>query len=157
MIADNIKKNLGSALKEGDDIKVSTLRLLLAAIQSREKEKRYKESAKDDFILGDEDIVEVVRSEAKKRKEAIKSFQEGHREELAEKEKKELKILSEYLPAEISEAEIEETVMTAIKETEAKNIKDIGKVMSAVLAKIKGRADGAKVSEIVRKNLANED
>lgn len=157
MIADNIKKNLGSALKEGDDIKVSTLRLLLAAIQSREKEKRYKESAKDDFILGDEDIVEVVRSEAKKRKEAIKSFQEGHREELAEKEKKELKILSEYLPAEISEAEIEETVMTAIKETEAKNIKDIGKVMSAVLAKVKGRADGAKVSEIVRKNLANEN
>ncbi len=157
MIADNIKKNLGSALKEGDDIKVSTLRLLLAAIQSREKEKRYKESAKDDFILGDEDIVEVVRSEAKKRKEAIKSFQEGNREELAEKEKKELKVLSEYLPAEISEAEIEETVMAAIKETEAKNIKDIGKVMSAVLAKVKGRADGAKVSEIVRKNLANEN
>lgn len=182
MLKDKIQKNLTQALKRGDEITCSTLRMLLAAILSKEKEKRYKiskdynpptasshsslrserapepeltekELAEKSFLT-DEEVIEVISSEIKKRKEAILGFEKGERKELAEKEKSEMEVLEKYLPEQLSEEEIERLVKEAIEEVGAEDIKDMGKVMAALMPKVKGKADGSVVSRIVKELLA---
>jgi uncharacterized protein YqeY len=139
------------------------LRLLNSSILNKEKEKRYKISLKKDnvadldkaSVLGDEEILEVIISEVKKRKEAIIEFEKGNRKDLADKEKKELEILKKYLPEQLSEEEIKELAKEAIKKVGAKEIKDMGKVMAQLMPKVKGRADGSLVSKIVKELLSS--
>ena len=147
MLKENLEKDLRESVKGRKEIASLTLRLLLAAILSKEKEKRYKTKEEK---LTDEEVLEVIFSEAKKRKEAIREYEKAERKELAEKEKKELEVLSKYLPEQLSEEEIKSIIQEAIKETEPKGLKDMGKVMVQAMPKLKGRADGSQVSRMVR-------
>jgi len=163
-LKEKIKEDLKTALKEGKEIEVSTLRLLLSAIFNKEKEKRYKLSKqKPEFEekdlekesqLVDEEVIEVISSEIKKRKESILEFGKGQRQDLVEKETKEKEILEKYLPEQLSEEGIKKLVKEAIERVEAKEPKDIGKVMAELMPKVKGRADGGLVSKIAKELLA---
>ena len=159
-----IQEDLVKSLKEKDDLKASVFRLLLASLLNKEKEKRYKAyQTKTDITekelveksqLTDEEIVEVVSSEIKKRKEAALGFEKGKWQDLADKEKKELEILKEYLPEQMSEEEIRNLVKEIIEKVGAKTQKDMGKVMSQLMPRIKGKADGGLVSNIVKELLS---
>jgi len=159
----NIRENLKEAVKNREELKFSVLRLLLAAIFNKEKEKRYKlskekpelsgEELEEESQLNDEEVIEVISSEVKKRKESILEFEKGKREDLVEKEKKELDILQKYLPEQLSEEELQKLAKEAIDKTGAKEIKDMGKVMQEVMPKVKGKADGTLVSKIVKELL----
>mgnify|MGYP001572807876 FL=1 len=145
MITDTITQKIGEALKAHDEIRLSTLRLLSSAFN-------YEFIAKQHKLFEDEELV-VVRREAKKRKEAIEAYEKAGYKDRADKEAKELSILQEYLPPEISDEEIAKLVDEAIKETQAASIKDMGKVIGFVKAKTKGSADGAKIAELVKSKL----
>jgi len=153
MLKEAIKEDLNQALKKGDEIKCSTLRMLLAAVLSKEKEKKYKEKIEEEVELADEEMIDVISSEAKKRKESIIEYEKGERQSLAEKEKAELEILQKYLPEQLSEEEIKQLIEEAIEKTGAQDIKDMGKVMAELMPKLKGRADGGLVSKIVKELL----
>jgi len=158
-----IQNDLQGAVKNREELKSSVLRLLLAAVFNKEKEKRYKLSKEKPELnekdleeksqLNDEEVIDVIFSEAKKRKESIGEFEKGKRTDLVEKEKKELEILEKYLPEQFSEEELKKIIKEAIEKTGAKNIKDIGKVMAELMPKIKGKADGGSVGKIVKELL----
>ncbi len=146
MIADTISQKIAEAMKAHDEIRLSTLKLLSSAFNYEFIAKQHKLSEEEEMV--------VVRREAKKRKEAIEAYEKAGATERAEKEKKELEILQEFLPPEMSDEELEKLVNEAINQTGAKTIADIGKVMGAVMAKTGGRAEGGKVAEIVKSKLA---
>ena len=172
MLRQKIEKDFKEALLKRDSFLISTLRLLRAIIFNKEKEKRYrllqelprekweeikKESRQSKELdkksqLSDEEIIQVINSEIKKRKEAILQYERGKRKDLAEKEKKEISILESYLPPPLSDEEIEEMAKKIILEQKAKSIKDLGKVMKELMPSLKQRAEGERVIKIV-KNL----
>jgi len=165
-LKEQIQQDLNSAIKGKKKIEVSTLRMLNAQILNKEKEKRYKlskekpelteEELEKESQLTDEEVIEVISSEIKKRKESILEFEKGERQDLVEKEKKEIEVLKKYLPEQLSEEEIKKLVKVAIETVEAKEPKDMGKVMAELMPQIKGKADGATVSKIVKELLLNE-
>ena len=142
-----IQQDLTDVLKQKDEIKTSTLRLVISEIGNARIEKGGD--------LTDEDIVQVISKEAKKRQESIAAFKKGKRVDLAEKEEKELAFLKTYLPEPISDEELLKIVDSAIAEVGAKDMKDLGKVMSQVLSKVKGRAEGSAVASIVKSKLSS--
>lgn len=172
-IQEIIQNDLRTALKGRRELEVSTLRLLGAAIINKEKEKRIriarseKDLKEEELVeksrLTNEEIIEVVLSEIKKRKEAISGFSAGSvsapaREKakiqnLIDKEKKEIKILKKYLPEQLSEKEVRELAKDVVGKTKAQSMKDMGKVMRELMPKIKGKADGSLVSKIVKELL----
>jgi len=152
-LKEKIKQNLNAALKEKRTLEVLVLRQLLAAILNKEKEKRFKAKEEKDIQLTDEEVIEVISSEAKKRRESIVEFGKGKRQDLVEKEKKELEILEKYLPEQLPEEEIRKLIKEVIEKTDAKEIKDMGKVMAELMPKIKGKVDGNLVSKIVKESL----
>ena len=153
-LKEKIQKDLTEALKNKRELEVSVLRLLIAAILNKEKEKRYKLKEEKDVLLSDEEITDVVSTEVKKRKEAASEYQKGGRQELADKERKESEILQKYLPEQLSEKDLEKLIKEAIAKTGAKEQKDIGKVMAVLMPQTKGRADGGLVSKIVKESLS---
>ncbi len=153
MLKDKIKTNLNQALKQGNQTVCSTLRMLLAAVLNKEKEKKYKEKIEQEVELTDEEIIDVIFSEAKKRKESIIEYEKGERQSLAEKEKAELEILQKYLPEQLAEEEVRKLAKEMIEEVGAENIKDMGKVMAELMPKLKGRADGSTVNKVVKELL----
>jgi uncharacterized protein YqeY len=162
-LKEKIQKDLYSALKEKDENKASTLRFLNAQILNREKEKRFKlakgkevgaNNLASQSNLTDEEIIEVMMSEIKKRKESILEFEKGNRKDLAEKEKKEIEILKGYLPEQLPEEEVRKMVEKTIKKIGASTIKEMGKVMKELSPQIKGRAEGGLVSKIVKEFLS---
>lgn len=140
------------AMKQHNEVLLSTLRLLITAIRNREIEKRANPpvggGAPD---LSDEEVVVVIRSEAKKRKDAITEFTRGNRPESAKKEAAELVILEKYLPAELSDEEIEKLVMPLAA---GRAFTDFGAVMGAAMKAVSGRASGNRVQAILRKALS---
>jgi len=134
------------ALKNGNSQKRMVLGMVLAAIKNKEIEKRSE--------LNDDDVVVVVSSEIKKRKDSVEQYQKGGRPELAEGEKKESEILMAYMPKQMSEDEVKSEVKKAIVQIGAKDMKEMGKVIGAVMAKIKGKADGQMVSRLVKEELS---
>jgi len=164
MLKKKIKAELKEALKGKKETEISTLRMLLASVLNKEKEKRYrltkeKPELKEGELekesqLTDEEIVEVIFSEVKKRKEAIVEFKKGEREDLAEKEKKEIEVLKKYLPEQLSEQDIKKLAQEVIKKANITSPKDMGRVMSELMPKVKGKADGGQVSRIVRELLS---
>jgi uncharacterized protein YqeY len=130
--------------------------MVLAAITTKEKEKKFKEKIEGDAHLTDEEIIDVVASEIKKRKDAVALYEKGNRPELAEKEKKEIEILKKYLPEQLSEEELKKLVQESIAKTGAGEIKDIGKVMADLTPKIKGRADNSEASRVVKEFLSKK-
>jgi hypothetical protein len=120
--------------------------MLQSSIRNKEIEKQKKE-------LTDEEVIEVVGAEVKKRKEAATEFEKVNRQEAADREKAEIEILMKYMPAQMSEDEIRARVKKAVAEAGADGIKDLGKVMKIIIPALKGKADGALVNRIVREEL----
>lgn len=143
--------DLTNALKSGKSFETSIIRLLAAALHNREIEKRGR-SGKDEKLTDDE-TVEVLNKEAKKRKEAFEIYSKAGRRDLAEKEAAELEFIKRYLPAPVGVEVIEKTVREAIQKTGAKEAKDFGKAMGEAMKVLKGKADAGAVSEAVKKAL----
>jgi uncharacterized protein YqeY len=133
------------AMKSGDKLVLETVRMLRSQI------KNVSISKGED--LTDDDVVGVLTKEAKKRKESLELYKQGERQDLADKEAAELKIIDSYLPEALSQEELEKIVSEAIAESGAESLKEMGKVMGAVMPKVKGRADGKAVQEMVRVKL----
>jgi len=145
-IKENIEKDFIKAMKEKEILKVSTLRMVKAAIKNSEIDKRGE--------LDDQEIIKLLDSLIKKRQEAIQLFREGNREDLAAKEEQEIAIIENYLPKALSEEEIMKIVDETIKEVQAESIRDLGKVMKAVMEKVKGqRIDGKMINNLVKNRL----
>ena len=143
MLKQRILEDLKSAMREGNTSKRDTLRMLDSMVKNTEIDKKKREEG-----LSDEEIQEVVMKAIKQRKDAITQYVEGGREELADKEKEEIEILSDYMPEQLGEDEVRKIV----KETIAGE-SDMGKAMGAAMAKLKGKADGAIVRKIVEEEL----
>ena len=164
MLKQDIQNAVNQALKSGDQMSAETLRMLLASIITKEKEKRYKISKEKpeategvlikESELTDEQIIEVISSEIKKRKDAIVLYEKGNRPELAEKEKKEIEILKKYLPEQLPEDELKKLVAESIAKVGAKDIKDMGKIMADLMPKVRGKADNSEISKIVKELLS---
>ena len=146
-LTDQIQSDLTGAMKARDSLRTATLRMALAAIKNQ------RVAAGQSGDLSDAQTLELLAREAKKRAEAATAFRDAGREELADKEEAELAILRTYLPAQLSKAELRTLVDEAIAETGAAEPGDLGRVMSAVMPKTKGRADGKQVNAIVRERL----
>lgn len=145
-MVDDLQQDLKKAQLARDEVKVSTLRLLLSEIKNAEIAKGGE--------LSKQDLISVIQREVKKRKEAAEGYRLGGREQLAQKEESELAILQNYLPAQISDEELTEAVDQAIKEIGAKTLQDMGKVMGVVMGKVAGKVDGGRVSEVVKSKLS---
>ena len=146
-LKEQVAKDFNGALKSRDDLKVSTLRLLRTEIKKREVSGQRRE-------LTDSEVVEAVSTLVKQRRESIRLFREGQRNDLADKEEAEIQILLSYLPKPLSQAEIEAQVDQVIGETQAVGPKDHGKVMKTIMARVAGRADGKAVAEVVKQKLS---
>ena len=153
MLKENIKSDMKEAMKAGNSFKLGVIRMVLAAFQAKELERRYKEGLNEEVVLSDESVIDVLSSEVKKRKDAIALYEKGGRPDLAEGEKKEIEIIQKYLPAQLGMEELKKLVAESIVKTGAKEIKDMGKVMADLNPKIKGKADGGEVSKIVKELL----
>lgn len=149
-LKEQIKNDIKEAMRGRKELELSVLRMLSSAISSEEITKGKKESG-----LSDEEVIEVLAREVKKRKDSITQYEGAGRTELAEKEKREIEVILKYLPAQLSSEEVEKMVGEAINETGAKSEKDFGAVMKVLSPKIKGRADGKQASEMVKKMLAD--
>ncbi len=146
---EKFQKDLKEAMKNGDTVTVGVLRLL----RTRLKEALVAKKRQD---LSQEEIYRIIVSEVNKRKEAIDLFKKGGREDLAQRELKEIEVLESYLPPRLSEEELRSQAMAAIEEVGASSPKDLGKVMKVLMPRVTGRADGSVVNKIVRELLAQK-
>ena len=140
-----IDTDIKNALKSGAKDKLSTLRMLSAALKNKQIDKRR--------ALTEEEVAETVRSLIKQRKDSIEQFGKGGRQDLVDKETAEVAVLEVYLPRQMSREEIEVMVRDAVNQTGAQGAKDMGKVMKALIPLVGGRADGKLVSELVKHAL----
>ena len=150
MFKQKLQEDLRKSMLAKDEVRTSTLRMLISAIGYYEIQE-----GGAGYEAKDEDVIEVLGREIKKHRESIEMYQKGNRPELEKKENNELKILQEYLPEQISEDEVKNFVKEAIVQTGAKSITDMGKVMGALMPKVKGKDDGSLVSKIVKEELSN--
>ena len=141
-----LAEDLKAALKGGDRLRTSVLRLLCALIKNREIEKRGE--------LDDSEIIQAVIASCKLRKEAIEQYAKGGRDDLATKEEAELKLLEVYLPPPLSPEELRKKIEEALAASQASSLKDMGKVMALLMPEISGRADGKVVSQMVKDALS---
>jgi len=144
-----LKERIESALKEAirnkDSVAKNALRGLLTALKNKEKELRRE--------LDEQEVLRVISSQVKQRKDSIEQFKSGGREDLAEKEQAEIAVLEQFLPKALSDDELLALVDECIKEAGAMTVKDLGKVMKIIMPKVAGRADGKRVNELVRTRL----
>ncbi len=160
---DNLKEKLNNDFKEAfkarDEIRISALKMLQSEIRNAEIAKRTKLAKAGEgnldikSALNDEEIINVISKEVKKRNDASEMYEKGARVDLMEKEKKEAEILFVYLPDKMGEDELRIIIEETIKETNATGAQDLGKLMSAVMVKVKGKADGGVVNKIVKEIL----
>jgi len=139
--------DLKQAMKAGDTVKRSTLRMLLAAIHNAEIAKQDK--------LEESDILGIVAKEVRQRQESIEAFKQGNRQDLADQEEAEMAILKEYLPEQMSREEVAAAAAKVIKEVGAEGPRDKGKVMSQLMPQLKGKADGREINAVVTELLAS--
>ena len=140
-----LMEDLKLSMKNKDSIRKNTITMVRAAIKQKEIDEKIE--------LDDEAILEIISKQLKEKKNAIKDFKKGERQDLVELTEKEIEILLEYLPKQLTEEEIEEIVRETIEEVKANSMKDIGIIMKSVMPKVKGRADGNTVNKIARKIL----
>jgi uncharacterized protein len=148
-LKDRLRADLTTAMKARDAVRSSTLRMVLTAITNAEV------AGKEARELSDDDIIGVLSTEAKKRREAATAFTDGGRDEMAAKEKAEAEVITEYLPAQLTTDDISAIVASAIAQTgaAAEGMRAMGKVMGVVTPQVKGKADGAAVAAEVRRQL----
>jgi hypothetical protein len=144
-LKEELKTSLVTAMKAKDEIRVSTIRMLNSSIKYKEIDKKVE--------LTDDDVLTILSTAAKQRREAIEQYENGGRQELADKEKAELAVIEGFMPAQMSEDEIKKAVAEAVAESGAEGPKDMGKLMKVLMPRVKGRADGKLVNEIVRAAL----
>ncbi len=145
-LKEQIPEDLKNALRNKKTLELSVLRMLQAALKNKEIDNK-KEA------LTDEVVISVVGAEIKKRRDAVREFEKVNRPAAADQEKAEIEILMKYMPQQMSEDEIRDVVKSAVEETRAESMKDIGKVMKALMPKLKGKADGSIVNKIVKEML----
>jgi uncharacterized protein YqeY len=145
-LIEEIEDQLKTSMRERDDGRRDALRLILASLRGAEKELQRP--------LSEEEELQVLQRERKKRAEAAEAFRAAEREEQAAQEEAELAVLQEFMPEPLSEEEIEEIVDDVIAEVGATSMRDIGRVMADVMPQVAGRADGSAVSQLVREKLA---
>jgi hypothetical protein len=145
-VADTLSTQIKEALKAGERTRLATIRMLAASVKNREVELGHE--------LTEEEFVEVVGREVKRRKEAAEAYEGAGRPELEERERAEQVILEAYLPEQLSEEELVRVVEEAIAATGASGPKGVGKVMAHVMGKHRGRVDGSTVSQLARERLA---
>ena len=150
MLHQKINDDLRGALKVGRAFEAGVFRFLLSSLHNREIEKKGKGL---EPTLSDEEVIEVLSREAKKRKEAIEAYTKGSREDLVKKETEELRMIKRYLPQELGEIEIKNVVESVIGRIGAVSAKDFGRAMGEVMKELRGRADAAVVSELIRQKL----
>jgi uncharacterized protein len=141
-----IQSQMKSAMKNGDRVTVDTLRLLLSAIHNDE--------IKDRRELTNDEIQRTITTLCKQRGESIDLFRKGNRDDLVQKEEAELRVLEKFLPEPLTDAELQSAVVSAIKESGAKGLQDLGKVMKQVMPKVAGRSDGKRINQMVRELLS---
>lgn len=146
-LIDQIHEDLKRSLKAKDGTRVSVLRFLLSSIKNREIEKKE--------ALTDEEVLSEIASSAKRRRESVEAFTEGGREDLVAREETELAILQEYLPRQLTPEEIRGAVQEVVQSVGASSMNDLGKVMKELMPRMRGKADGKLVSEIVREILSS--
>jgi len=139
-ILDTVKSDLRDAMRAGEKTRVGALRLVLSELQKAAKE-------------GADDELAVLRRERKRRLEAAKAYRDGGREDLADGEESEAKLIGSYLPAELSDEELEDIVERAVRESGAESVRDMGRAMGMAMAAVDGRADGGRVSGLVKAAL----
>jgi uncharacterized protein YqeY len=140
-----LSEELKTALRSGDKLRTSVIRLLTALIKNREVEKRGP--------LTDAELIQAVSASCKQRQEAIEQYRQGKRQDLVDKETAELQILQSYLPTALGPEELQLLVQEAIRESQAASPREMGKVMALLIPKVTGRADGKVVSGLVREML----
>ncbi|NCN07112.1 GatB/YqeY domain-containing protein [Candidatus Falkowbacteria bacterium] len=149
-LAEQINQDFLVAFKSKNSDVVAVLRMLKSSLTNKEIEKKLPKSE----ALSDDDVIAIIKSEIKKRKDSYTSYTEANRNDLAEKEEQEIKILEKYLPEQMSDDQIKDIVLQVVTETGASSPADFGKVMGAVMAQTKNQADGQLVSSLVKAVLA---
>lgn len=144
-IKEKLTEDFKTSMRNKDTIRKNTITMVRAAIKQREVDERIQ--------LEDEEIIDIISKQLKEKKNAIEDFKKGERQDLVELTQKEIDILLEYLPKQLTEEEIEKIVIETIDEVGAKTMKDMGLVMKSVMPKVKGRADGSMVSKIVKEHI----
>ena len=144
---EELLKELKDSMKNKDELRKNTITMLRSAILQVEKDSQK--------VLNDDEIIVIISKEVKKRKDSIPDYQNAGRDDIVADLNREIEILSKYLPKQLEDSEIEQLVEEAIKETSAQGPKDMGKVMQNLRPKTAGKADGKKVSEIVKQKLSN--
>ena len=147
MILEKVNKDLVGAQKGKDEVTLNCLRMLKSAI-------KYAAIHKKQDSLEESDIIAVIQKQIKQRKDSADAYKKGDRADLLQKEEKEITVLSAYLPAALSDEELLKVVKDAITKTEAQSKADMGKVIKEVMAQVRGRADGSKVSQLVSQHLS---
>ena len=150
-LKDRIENDLKVALKARDRGTLEALRMVKAKIQEKQVDLRGKKGAEAE--LSDDDVQAVLNAYAKQRRDSIEAYEKGGRDELAQKERDELEIISAYLPKQLSDEEITAIVEKAVADSGASSMKDLGAVMKLVMPQTKGLADGKRVNEIVRAKI----
>ena len=145
-LTEQLQADMKSAMRDGDTQRRDTLRMAIAAAQNAAKDKRQP--------LSDEETLDVVAREVKKRRESIAAYRSAGRDDLAAKEQAEIDVLAPYLPAQLGEDEVRALVTDAIAASGASSPRDMGRVMSQLMPRVKGRADGKLVSRLVNEELA---
>lgn len=144
-LKDKLLDELKIAMKTRDQIKKNTIQLVRASVLQIEKDEKK--------VLDDDGVIQVISKEVKKRKDSIPEFEKGQRLDLVQNINKEIEVLLEYLPEQLTEKEIDKLVNEAILVTGATSLKDMGKIMNEVLPKVQGRADGRAINQSVKKYL----
>jgi len=146
ILQEKIQSHLAEAMRSKDPLRLSVLRMMKTAVKNKEIDKMK--------ALEESEVIAVLNTLVKQRKDSVEQFRNGGREELAQKEEAEIRIIEEYLPAAASEDDIRQAVQAAIEETGAASMKDMGKVMKATMARLAGKtADGSRVSQLVKDKL----
>jgi len=140
-----LQEDLKSSMKNKDTVRKSVVTLIRASIKQSEVDNRVE--------LGDEDIIDIISKQLKQRKDVLVQFKNAKREDLVSEAEAEIEVLKEYLPQQLSKEELNEIVKSTISELGATSMKDMGKIMSAIKPKVKGRADGKLINELVKNNL----
>jgi uncharacterized protein len=146
-LQEKIQSHLSDAMRSKDQLRLSVLRMMKTAVKNKEVEKMKP--------LEEAEVIAVLNTLVKQRKDSVEQFRKGSREELARKEEAEIKIIEEYLPAAASDDEIRHAVGEAVQETGAESMKDMGKVMKATMSRLAGKTvDGSRVSQLVKEKLS---
>lgn len=146
MIVENINKQIAEAVKAGDELRATTLRLLSSELHNAKIDKRGE--------LSNEEEIVVVQKEIKKRKDAIQAYEKAGAEERVKREKDEMAILKEFLPEQLSEEDLKKLVDEAIEKTGAEKMSDMGKAIGYVMGRAKGQVEGARVSQMIKEKLS---